>query len=331
MSSRRLPVTILLLFLGTALSCGSLWCGCGGGALLGFATAFQAAAPLVLVPSARVVRPLGRRPSSSSSSSVARHVLPPSDSAFDEFLEGDSIEDEEEENAQGLDDARRFCERLLSRSTESAANDDEPYRDNDSGSFPLTSAALHRRHLEIQLLAHLEDCDDAVDELAHLWMYEVSAEHGMALQSMEESCSPGLVHELQILESMIQQHPHWVEPQIRLATLLFFKGRTSDSYRVALRAYQRKPYHFELVPLLVMLALRNQDLGLAVRWARRGLPPLSRPRHRIRWVHRAVQRAQADLKRDTAARRRRQKVTGSEGGTATSSAGGGGGGATAWQ
>lgn len=176
----------------------------------------------------------------------------------------------------------------------------------------LTSAGRHRRELEIELLESLRDSDDAIDELMHLWVFEHTAEEGMDLQAMEDSCSDGLVDEERALRRMIGNNPHWAEPRIRLATLYFFKGQTDHSYRAAMEALQIKPWHFEIYQLLIMLSLRQQDVGQALYWARSGLPHLrhhgeadsedggkkkkkknGRPANRRRkaWVDRAVARA----------------------------------------
>lgn len=179
----------------------------------------------------------------------------------------------------------------------------------------LTSAARHRRLLEIDLLQSLADSDEGVDELMHLWMYEQSAEEALLLTAMETTCSEGLVDEEAQLRAMIRDHEQWAEPRVRLATLLFFKGRTAEAYQTALEARRVKPWHFELCPLLIMLSLRDQDLGRALYWARQGLPAL-RPggpgKRRRAWVAEAVARAREQLAAAQleSEERRRDKVSG---------------------
>lgn len=164
---------------------------------------------------------------------------------------------------------------------------------------PLTSAGRHRRLLEIDLLDSLEDSDEAVNELMHLWMHENTIEDAATLEAMETSCSDGLVEEEKALKAMVDRNPHWAEPRVRLATLLFFKGRTEESYRVALEARELKPWHFEICPLLIMLSLRQQDMGRALFWARLGLPSLKEEgpnQRRKEWIKRSVELATEQLR-----------------------------------
>lgn len=164
-------------------------------------------------------------------------------------------------------------------------------------SFPImTTAGRRRRELEIDLLTSMKESDDGVDELMHLWLYEHTVDEAMMLESMEDQCSPGLVEEQRTLKRMIQENPHWAEPRVRLATLLFFKGETQESHHVAIEAMNIKPWHFEIYQLLVMLALRQRDMGQALFWARSGLPQLrqnskSNNRKRKEWVERHIKLA----------------------------------------
>ena len=104
----------------------------------------------------------------------------------------------------------------------------------------LSSAFLGRKRLEIQLLQSLQDSDDALEELIYLWMQEAEPEDAQALQDMQEECSSGLVKEEALLRKMIEEHDTWCEPCIRLATLLFYKGRTEESFQLAHRARELK-------------------------------------------------------------------------------------------
>jgi len=191
---------------------------------------------------------------------------------------------------EGLQRAREDFEELMNDHTLNCRVDDHV------PSAPiLTSAGRHRRELEIELLESLRHTDDAVDELMHLWMCEHTAEEAATLEAMEQSCSSGLVREERELRRMIDENPHWAEPRVRLAALYFFKGETDESYRTALEAQKIKPWHFEIVPLLIMLSLRQEDMSQALFWARSGLPHLrdGRPpsKRRREWVDRAVAKA----------------------------------------
>jgi hypothetical protein len=95
---------------------------------------------------------------------------------------------------------------------------------------------------------------------------------------MQESCSDGLYSELQDLQSLIAQYPAWAEPRARLAAILYHKGRLEESRVAALAAVKCKPWHFEAVQLLIMLALRQEDMGQALYWARRYALPNLRAR-----------------------------------------------------
>ena len=178
--------------------------------------------------------------------------------------------------------------------------------------FPAaTSVSRRRRHVEMELLDSLRDSDDAVGELLHLWVTERDAESAQQIIQMEQECSPGLEQEEQMLRCMIQDNPTWAEPVLRLATLLYYKGCTEESYEMAMLTLELKPWHIEAPQLLVLLALRNQDMGQALFWARRGLPPLRgaspsrdgegevefRPtwKRRRQWVERALEQAQDQL------------------------------------
>jgi hypothetical protein len=140
----------------------------------------------------------------------------------------------------------------------------------------LTETGRHRRQLEMDLIASLADSDDALDELVHLWIYETGDLAAAAcIGHMQESCSDGLFSELQDLQSLMAQYPAWAEPRVRLATVLYYKGRLEESRVSALAAVKCKPWHFEAVQLLIMLALRQEDMGQALYWAHRyALPNL---------------------------------------------------------
>jgi hypothetical protein len=206
-----------------------------------------------------------------------------------------------------LERARRSLEGLFAAGRE---EEGEGAEEEEKGSRVASAAERYRRQLELELLGRLASSDGAADELARLWAYSTTAENGRLLEAMSESCTPGMAAERRRLERMVRDHPRWAEPRARLAVLLFYKGLTDESYGEAVRAYRTQPYHFELVPILVMNCLRRGDLAQAVRWARKGLPTLrgtakSRER-RSRWVRAAVELVRAEIRREEQADERRR-------------------------
>jgi len=155
----------------------------------------------------------------------------------------------------------------------------------------LTSTSRHRRRLEMELLKSLQESDEAVEELMHLWMYEHGTEAATELEGMQEEASPGLVREQVVLSEMIQEYPSWAEPHVRLATLLYYKGETQQARELVKSSLQLKPWHFEAIQLLILLALREGDMGEALMYARQSLPPIDSKRRAV-WVHRALQEAE---------------------------------------
>jgi hypothetical protein len=156
----------------------------------------------------------------------------------------------------------------------------------------LTSTSRHRRQLEIKLLHSLEKSDDAVEELMHLWMYEHGTKAATELENMQEEVSPGLMREQAVLADMLADYPSWAEPHVRLATLLYYKGETQQSRELAKMSLKLKPWHFEAVQLLILLALRDGNMGEALSYARQSLPPVDSKR-RYMWVRQAIMEAQA--------------------------------------
>lgn len=53
---------------------------------------------------------------------------------------------------------------------------------------------------------------------------------------MQESCSDGLFSERQDLQSLVAQYSEWAEPRVRLAAVLYYKGRLEESRIAALAA-----------------------------------------------------------------------------------------------
>ena len=218
---------------------------------------------------------------------------------------------------QDLDQARNTLENLVASTHDVHKN---RLDDDDHHTVPvtlMTSAGRRRRQLEMDLLRQLAvntvletehvDEDDSssyeqdistlepsvVDELMHLWMYEHGPEPASKLEAMQRECTPGMAVEEQELRDMMDQYPTWAEPRARLSILLFMKGQSEESEELALQALQLKPWHFDVFPVLIMIALRNQDMGEALYWARQGLPSyrphsVANQRRRIAWVDRAL-------------------------------------------
>lgn len=195
----------------------------------------------------------------------------------------------------------------------------------NSPSIIMTSAGRRRRQIEMGLLrqlirdddaakaasiaddAHVQDASEndntddvlsssVVDELMHLWMFEHGPEPAALLEAMQQTCSPGMALEEAQLRDMMDQYPTWAEPRARLAILLFMKGISDESRDLALEALKLKPWHFDVYPILIMISLRNEDMGQALYWARQSLPTY-RPnsagnRSRLQaWVDRALAQA----------------------------------------
>lgn len=203
---------------------------------------------------------------------------------------------EHRENSR--DDLFHGDERLTELELARASLDDMVFRSCNSPI--LTTASRQRRRVEIQLLEQLSDDPETAEALVHLWMTECGPQHGHALMTMADECSSGLVREETLLRDMMEVQPTWVEPKARLATLLFYKGRTEESRALAEKAVQEKPWHFEVYPLLVMICLHEQDLPQAIGWARQGLP-VPRPsseanlRRRRAWTKWAIAEATKQL------------------------------------
>lgn len=124
----------------------------------------------------------------------------------------------------------------------------------------LTSTSIHRRQLEIELLKSLENSDDALEELVHLWLYQHGGDAAAALEDMSGEVSPGLFHERRVLEAITRDYPSWAEPQMRLGALLYYKGETEHAKQLAIRTLNLKPWHFEAYQLMILLSLQDGDM-----------------------------------------------------------------------
>ncbi|KAL7561865.1 hypothetical protein ACA910_009698 [Epithemia clementina (nom. ined.)] len=208
--------------------------------------------------------------------------------------------------------------------------------DGEAPHVLMTSAGRRRRQLEIELLRQLSVNDGAgedlvdhsfddgqgvsersdeemgyndddysdnaatassvVDELMHLWMYEHGPEPAAQLEAMQQTCTPGMALEEAQLRDMMDQYPTWAEPRARLAILLFMKGISDESRDFALEALKLKPWHFDVYPVLIMISLRNQNIGEALYWARQSLPTyrpnsVGNSKRTKAWVDRALAQA----------------------------------------
>ncbi|CAB9496392.1 expressed unknown protein [Seminavis robusta] len=218
-----------------------------------------------------------------------------------------------DDELNNLEEARANFEFLMQ--TKGLLRDDAdlplPHNKDDYTPRPLTESSRHRRELEMELLQSLQDSDDAVEELMGLWMVERGMEAGEALQAMEMACSPGLLKEEAILRELLDEFGvHWAEVVSRLASLKYFQGNTPESKQWTEIALAVKPWHFEVIHTCVLNALREQDLGAAVRWQRKALPPLNpdtNNRARKAWVRQALKYAQESMDKAEAAAAEKKK------------------------
>jgi len=123
----------------------------------------------------------------------------------------------------------------------------------------LTSTKHQLLQTEVELLRHLVESDDALDALVDLWARE-REDSSVTLISMEEHCSDGLREEEAALRKMMENYGNdWVEPQARLALLLFVRGMYDEAIHLSQSVLSIKPWHFETAQLLVVLYLRQNN------------------------------------------------------------------------
>jgi hypothetical protein len=126
------------------------------------------------------------------------------------------------------------------------------------------------------------------------------------LRDLERNAAPSPECAQAALEAIVASHPHWAEPACRLALLHYVRRDYAGAQRMADAALESKPWHFEALHLQLLLCLAHRrDSVAALRWARKGLPPLSTisggssslqpSRRRQRWVQWAVQTASLQL------------------------------------
>jgi hypothetical protein len=206
--------------------------------------------------------------------------------------------------SNNIEEARHRFEELMRDETVSQLYGEESLANNMNDDV-LTTVGRHRRMVEMALLDSLRDSNDALDEIMHFWITERDEDSASQIIAMEKHCSSGLENEEEQLRRMMEQYPSWAEPVLRLTTLLFFKGRTDESYKMALRVVQLKPWHIEAPHLLVMICLRNKDMKQALYWARRSLPRMTESvmagdnerflRRRHAWVESSLAEAKKQL------------------------------------
>ena len=166
----------------------------------------------------------------------------------------------------------------------------------------LTASIERIKEMEIEMLNSLENSDDAIDPIVDLWTKERPHSHAaQQLIDMETYCSPGLLKEEKALRTMIDEYADsgWIEPQSRLAVLLFIKGRYEESAELCQYVLHEKPWHFEIGRLLVVIYLRMDMFGIALQVARHYmLPELNdntSNRRRKQWVNAATSVAKEQL------------------------------------
>lgn len=168
----------------------------------------------------------------------------------------------------------------------------------------ITTTNQRRGLLEIEMLESLAYSDEPVDALMGMWVNERGPTPAQDLERMQEYCSPALVQEERMLRDMSHAtHFEWMEPIIRLATLLFYRGLRGESYDLCQYVLEHKPWHFEAAHLKLLHCLTSSHPALPSRWSVARsivLPPLN-PRtnnkSRKQWVRRMVAEAKASMVR----------------------------------
>ena len=205
------------------------------------------------------------------------------------------------EDAQ-LDEKRRLLEYIM----QSPCSSDHPSAKNHVSAPPpahrLTSGTRKRLELEIELLASLADSDEAIPHLMNLWVHECpSAAADIDKLQYLDRLSPAKAETM--LRAMVQQYPDWPEPAARLALLIGLNhNKPHQKQRAGEEALYymdqvmiRKPWHFEVQHMQVLLSLQHHNLPRAIRAARVRLPPRTQPQRRAHWVKTAVAAAKEQL------------------------------------
>lgn len=160
---------------------------------------------------------------------------------------------------------------------------------------PLTTIERERRLAEIQLLAHLNDGDEPVNDILELWFAERGPRAAGLLRRADDLINEG--HEEwgeaeSILRSLIEEYGvYFAEPINRLATLYYLQGRLEESLTLNKMVLGVKPWHFGALSHIVMVYAALGDSNSARQWAAFRLPMFSHGgsnRRRTRWVERVV-------------------------------------------
>jgi hypothetical protein len=165
----------------------------------------------------------------------------------------------------------------------------------------LTSSGRLIREAEIRLLESLVDNDSAAEALIQFWTTERDSFAGndlLVMSSQHTELSENLHKEQVMLEAMIEAYPNWAEPHSRLASLRFFRGHYGLAEQSALKVLELKPWHFEVMQLLVSIYLKTGNDKDAMVWARRALPPITDLQRRAVWCQSAVEEAQRRIDED---------------------------------
>lgn len=167
---------------------------------------------------------------------------------------------------------------------------------------PLTTIERERREVELQLLAKLEEGDDAVDDLWTLWFGERGSVAASKLVQADELSKRGPEYWKQaevILKALIAEHGvYWAEPVNRLATLYYQLGRLDEAETLCHVVLAVKPWHFGTLSNIVMIYAAKQESDNARLWAASRLPtfaPTGANRRRVAWTDKAVQSAKQSL------------------------------------
>lgn len=195
-----------------------------------------------------------------------------------------------------IESSRARFEKLLDSHNDSFIREDF-IAEAERNQLFLTTSGRRVREVEMQLLKSLEDSDDAIDQLVHLWTTERDGEAASDMLFMDLSCSKGLEIEEARLWQLIEEHPGWAEPHARLAAVLFHKGgpmHGSIAADMAVRAIDLKPWHFEALHLMVAISTNFNDMEGSMHWSHMALPPLDQEtqnRDRKEWVKRSLMQA----------------------------------------
>ena len=168
---------------------------------------------------------------------------------------------------------------------------------------PLTTIERERRETEIQLLSHLAQGDEAVNDLWTLWYSEKGRDTAQRLVRAEELTGEGgslaWSHAEDILRALVEEHGvYWVEPLNRLATLYYMQGRLDEAETLCKIVLAIKPWHFGALSGIVMIFAAQTNSEKARLWAACRLPmfaPTGANRRRIAWTEQAVLSAQESL------------------------------------